>query len=275
MPAVRFTMRRCAVGGFAIALLIGAPTAAQVKPGDVITKDTAAKVQNLLSPGNLILVQQGMELDIVPADKLIWPPPYTAATEKYHAQVKLNPDGTLANYVAGQPFPLLDPNDPQVATKIMWNFSFRPLYSDDADLRFPEVASFDQSASAAEPTGFFTVGHFAFYNNVGRIEVSPVPTDPDGAQSGIRYRFGFYPFLEPGSLRGFGMIRYRHIDPKVEDNTWVFNPQTRRVRRESVERADRRYRDAAGILGWRGRWGRDGRRGGWRRRHAAGLDAGP
>ena len=24
------------------------------------------------------------------------------------------------------------------------------------------------------------------------------------------------------------MIRFRHIDPKVEDNTWVFNPQTRR-----------------------------------------------
>ena len=24
----------------------------------------------------------------------------------------------------------------QVALKVMWNFSFRPLYTDDADLRF-------------------------------------------------------------------------------------------------------------------------------------------
>ncbi len=232
----RFASRRFATGvlGLAIALFTGAPAMAQVKPGDVITRENAAKVQNLLSPGNLMLVQQGMQLDIVPTDKLIWPPPYTAATEKYHAQVRLNPDGTLENYVAGQPFPLLDPNDPQVASKIMWNFSFRPLYSDDADLRFPEVASFDQS-SRGEPAGFFTVGHFAFYNNIGRIEVPPVPTDPDGAESGIRYRFGFYPFLEPALLRGFGMVRYRHIDPKVDDNTWVYNPRTRRVRRESVD----------------------------------------
>jgi len=128
---------------------------------------------------------------------------------------------------------LLDPNDPQIATKIMWNFSYRPLYSDDIDMRFPEIASFDKN-SAGEPLSYFTVGHFAFYNNIGRIEVPPVPTDPDGAASGVRYRFGFYPFLEPSSLRGYGMIRLRHIDPKIEDNVWVFNPQSRKLRRQSA-----------------------------------------
>ena len=63
----------------------------------------------------------------------------------------LNPDGTLKNYVAGQPFPLLDPNDPQMATKLMWNFSFRPLYTDDADLRFPEIASYVGPSPDLEP----------------------------------------------------------------------------------------------------------------------------
>ena len=29
------------------------------------------------------------------------------------------------------------------------------------------------------------------------------------------------------------MIRFRHIDPKVDDNSWIFQPGTRRVRRES------------------------------------------
>jgi uncharacterized protein DUF1329 len=229
--------------GFILTAGQDGPAYAQVKPGDVISKDSASKVQNLLSPGNLMLVQQGMELIIVPTDKLEWPPPYTAATEKYQSQVKLAPDGTIQNYVAGEPFPLLDPNDPQVATRIMWNFSFRPLYSDDADLRFPEIATFNQTSNG-EPVGFFTVGHFAFYNNLGRIEIAPVPTDPDGARSGIRYRFGFYPFLEPASLRGFGMVRYRHVDPKVDDNTWVYNPSSRRVRRESVDVLT----DAIGML---------------------------
>ena len=116
---------------------------AEVKPGDHIGKDNASKVQDLLSPGNYILVQQGMQLNIVPT-RANW-------TGRHHSRPRrkstrprsvLAPDGTLKNFVAGQPFPLLDPNDPQMATKLMWNFSFRPLYTDDADLRFPEMASY-------------------------------------------------------------------------------------------------------------------------------------
>ena len=225
-----------------LAFAVSGPALAQVKPGDVITKDNAAQVQNLVSPGNYTLVQRGMVMDIVPSEKLEWPPPYTSATEKYHAQVTLAPDGSLHNYVAGLPFPLLDANDPSMASKIMWNFSYRPLYSDDADLRFPEIASY--AAAGGDPLSYFTVGHFSFYNNIGRIEVPPVPTDPDATESGVRYRFAFYPFLEPSELRGFGMVRYRHIDPKVEDNTWVFNPGNRRLRRESVDVLT----DAIGML---------------------------
>ena len=216
----------------AVAMFAAPPLYAQVKPGDVITKDNANQVRNLLTPGNLVMVQQGMQMNIIATDKLEWPPPYKSATEKYSPQVHLAPDGTLQNYVAGQPFPLLDPNDPQIASKIMWNFSYRPLYTDDADLRDAEVANYTAS-SKGSPVDFFTVGHFAFYNNIGRIEVPPVPTDPDGAASGIRYRFGFYPLLEPSSLRGFGLIRFRHLDPKIEDNTWTFQPGSRRVRRQS------------------------------------------
>lgn len=248
--------RRIVAGTFFVAGLVWLGAArAEVKPGDVITKDNASKVVDLVSPGNYMLVQQGMEMKIVPSDKLEWPPPFKTATEKYSPQVQLAPDGTLKNYVAGQPFPLVDPNDPQVATKVMWNFSYRPLYSDDIDMRFPEIASFDKN-STGTPLSYFTVGHFAFYNNIGRIEVPPVPTDPDGAASGVRYRFAFYPFLEPSSLRGYGMVRLRHIDPKTEDNVWVFNPQSRKLRRQSAAVLS----DAIGALpGFTGGGGGGGR----------------
>jgi hypothetical protein len=215
--------------------LVGASANAAVKPGDLITPNNASQVQDLVSPGNYILVQHGMEMNIVPTSKLDWPPPFKTATEKYSPQVSLAPDGTLKNYVAGQPFPLLDPNDPQMATKLMWNYSFRPLYSDDMDLRYPEIASYVGISKDLEPLSYFTVGHFAFYNNIGRIEVPPIPTDPDFKASGVRYKFAYYPFLEPADLRGYGFIRYRHWDPKEEDNSWVFNPQTRRLRRQSAD----------------------------------------
>jgi len=78
---------------------------AGVNPGDTITADQADKVADLVSPGNLLLVRQGMTMKIIPTERLEWPPPYKAATEKYHAQVQLAPDGSLKGYAAGLPFP--------------------------------------------------------------------------------------------------------------------------------------------------------------------------
>jgi len=46
-------------------------------------------------------------MKIVPISHLDWPPPYKEATEKYASQVALARDGTLENYVAGQPFALI------------------------------------------------------------------------------------------------------------------------------------------------------------------------
>src|ERR1700687_5789226 len=97
------------VAGTLLAAMLGwlPPAQAVVKPGDVITRDNASKVAELLSPGNYVLVREGMQLRIVPTDKLDWPPPFKAANEKYSPQVQLNSDGTLKGYTAGQPFPLL------------------------------------------------------------------------------------------------------------------------------------------------------------------------
>ena len=219
-----------ALAGLSVA---GSPNAG-VNPGDTITKDQADKVADLVSPGNLILVKQGMTMKIVPTERLEWPPPYKAATEKYSPQVQLAPDGSPKNYSAGLPFPLVDANDPQAALKVMWNFSYRPLYTDDAVSKNVEIASYRPGSAPADPVEHFTIGNVGFYNNTGRTEVNPIPTNSDATTAGIRYRFGAYPFLEPSEMRGFGFIRYRNIDPKIEDNSWMFNPRTRRAYRASA-----------------------------------------
>ena len=51
-------------------------TTAAIEPGAVITKANAAKVADLVSPGNYVLVSQGMEMRIVPARDYNWPPPF-------------------------------------------------------------------------------------------------------------------------------------------------------------------------------------------------------
>jgi hypothetical protein len=216
---------------------LAVPANAQVKPGDVITPGNASKVEGLVSPGNFILVKQGMMMKIVPSGHLDWPPPYKTATEKYSPQVSLTSKGDLANYVAGLPFPLVDVNDPQAATKIMWNFTFRPQYTDDVDARDVEAVS--HRTGSVDPVEHFTFGHLGFYKYVGRTEVAPMPTDPDVLKTGIVFRAGAYPVLDPPEMRGAGIVRQRYAIAGFEDAVWEYSGETRRLRRlPSTELSD-------------------------------------
>jgi hypothetical protein len=225
------------LGAVAILLFAGvvrSDALAEVKPGDFITPDNAAKVKDLVAPGVYYKVERGMSMKIVPTTRIEWPPPYKEATEKYSGQVRLSDDRrTVVGYVAGQPFPLLDPNDPDVATKIMWNNVFRPITSDDYDLRFYDCDSVYVQKGQAQ-TGqleYFQIGHYAGYSLVGRTEVEPMPIDPDFKNSNRYWLFGLYPLLAPAEIRGVGFLRYRYADPMKADDVWAWIPKSRRIRR--------------------------------------------
>jgi len=206
---------------------------AQVKPGDFITPENASKVRDLLAPGVYYKVERGMTMKITPTERIDWPPPYKDATEKYSAQVRLTADHrSLLGYVAGQPFPLIDANDRDVGVKVIWNNVFRPITSDDYDLRFYDCdTEYQKKGAQTSQTEYFQIGHYAGYDLVGRTEVEPLPTDPDFKATGRLWIFGLYPVLAPQELHGIGFIRWRYADPKKGDDTWSLNAGSRRIRR--------------------------------------------
>jgi hypothetical protein len=206
---------------------------AQVKPGDFITPENATKVKNLVSPGVFYKVEHGMEMKITPTERVDWPPPYKDATEKYSAQVRLTSDHkSLVGYVAGQPFPLIDPNDPYVANKIVWNNVFRPITTDDYDLRYYDCdSSYERRGPQERQIEYFQIGHYAGYDLVGRTEVEPMPIDPDFKKTGRYWLFALYPLLAPNEIHGTGFIRWRYADPKRGDDIWSLGAGSRRVRR--------------------------------------------
>ena len=172
-------------------------------------------------------------MDIVPTTRIDWPPPYKDATGKYSAQVRLTSDHrSLIGYVAGQPFPLIDPNDPYVASKVMWNNVFRPIQTDDYDLRFYDCQiQYVRPGQSQRIINDIWVGHYAGYSLVGRTEVEPLPTDPDFKVTGRMWLFALYPILAPDDAYGEGLIRYRYMDPKRGDDSWDRNSGMWRVRR--------------------------------------------
>jgi hypothetical protein len=221
------------VGTLMLLCFIVASANAAVKPGDSITPENSAQVKDLVSPGVYYAVTHGMHMDIVAPERIEWPPPYREATEKYSSQVRLTNDHrSLIGYVAGQPFPLIDPNDPYVGTKVIWNNVWRPIQSDDYDLRFFDCQSqYVRPGQDQNMIADFEIGHYAGYNLFGRTEVEPIPVDPDFKQSGRMWLFAEYPVLSPENMRGNGIIRYRYMEPKRGDDSWDWQPGTRRVRR--------------------------------------------
>jgi len=215
------------------AFLLAANARADVRPGDTITPENAAKVQNLVSPGVFYMVQHGMHMNVVPTQRIDWPPPYKDATEKYSSQVRLSDDHrSVVGYVAGQPFPLIDSNDPYAATKIMWNNVFRPIASDDYDLRFYDCqVEYVTPGAQQHVINDIQVGHYAGYDLIGRTEVEPTPIDPDFQKTNRLWLFGLYPVLAPEESRGQGIIRFRYADASRGDDSWSWTPGTRRVRR--------------------------------------------
>ncbi|MFZ0887362.1 MAG: DUF1329 domain-containing protein [Candidatus Binataceae bacterium] len=216
-----------------VACLAALPASAQVRPGDLIGAADANRVKNLVSPGVYLRIVGGMSMKVVPSERIEWPPPYREATEKYAAQVRLTTDRrSLIGYVAGQPFPFIDPNDPDAGTKLMWNNTFRPSSTDDYDSRdFTCVSVYGGLGHRYRPIDSFEFGHLASYNLVGRTEVEPMPVDRDFLTSGRYMLIGFYPFLAPQEDRGRGYVRYRYADPARGDDSWWWIPGNRRLRR--------------------------------------------
>jgi len=211
---------------------------AEVQPGDVITRANAGAVADLVSPGILWCLQHGMEMRIVPTRTIEWNHAYREATEKHAGQTKLAPDGrSLIGYVAGLPFPLLDANDPHLARKIMWNYEHRPFYTDDLDARNFDADTGNIVDGPMDVERHYLIDHLRVLYYTGRLYVDPKPTMAEKEE--LRLKFSLHPLLEPSDLKGAGFTSVRYLDPDRQDDTWLYLPQLRRVRRlSSAARSD-------------------------------------
>jgi hypothetical protein len=233
---LRILMGLC---GLAARLAAIAPSHADVFAGDVIDKRNIEKAQEFLHPGLAWCVEHGLVMEIVPYQGATYPASYVAATERYVAQVGISEDGlAVRDYVAGQPFPNLDPTDPLIAYKIMWNYYYNPYITDDFTIRY-----FDADTGPITERGMVVEKHFVLetlkrlmYN--GRVHVDPKPLFHDNPE-GFRYRESLHPVLEPFDLKGVGSSMARYLDPRRQDDTWLYIPMLRRVRRlSSAQRSD-------------------------------------
>ena len=213
------------------------------REGDVITFDNVDSLRQYLPDefwaNRDFFFYEGMQLKIGPFQRDYTPSDvYKAATEKFKGQAKVGPDGSLVNYTAGQPFPMADIDclgDPQAGVKIMWDFDYQ-WSGDGASAKF-WYSYWDRGEELP-----------LYYEGTSkRVELSH-RSEPQflDAQGGDIFRgekrkgaFGIE-VTGPFDARGINLMSYRYkssdnsrADAK-NDDTWVYLPTLRRVRRIST-----------------------------------------
>ena len=216
-------------------VVLASSARADVQPGETITKANYEKARDLLTPSIEWVVNRGAALEIGEYKPIGWPRLYKKATEKYSEQVKLAGDGLrLENHVAGMPFPDVNAQDPQAAIKVMWNYEYRPYPGTDdfVEYDFPAISGTISETDAMKVDRVFQIGDSRrlYYN--ARLVVDPKPELPN--PKGYRFQDMIGPLLGPYDLKGLGGLTYRYVDPTKQDDTFLYLPSLRRVRRLST-----------------------------------------
>jgi hypothetical protein len=139
MNTLHKILRRLAIAiVFALALMVVEKASATedplLKPGTEIDRTNVEKFARSLTPAMSYAISHGLSVKVAPSHSVEWPEAYQQATEKYAGQVSLDENDSLKNYVAGLPFPSIDPADPEAAVKIAYNWRWGPFIPQQASL---------------------------------------------------------------------------------------------------------------------------------------------
>ena len=219
-----------------------APGAPTFEEGDTITMENLEALRPFL-PAEVwanrdFFFYEGMQLEIGPFYRSYAPPPeYQAATDKFRGQPRIGPENSLENYTAGQPFPMEEIDclaDPDAGTKIIWNFDYQWSGSGGASEYY--YSYWDRGEELP-----------LFYEGTARSVILSNRVEPELLEKGgdlfrneqRKQAFGIE-VNQPFDARGISLLTYRYksadkpmADAK-NDDTWVYVPSLRRVRRIST-----------------------------------------
>ena len=147
-----------------------------------------------------------MPISIIATKKVEWPKAYRDATEKYASQVKLSADGrNIYNYVAGSPFPVIDPADPLAGFKLMWDHEQRPYIIDNIGTEW--IVELINSKGELERKYASSFWRRMMWS--GRLYTDPKPVIPHNPA--VRYTEQWGPMFVPEDLKGAGVVNYRYL----------------------------------------------------------------
>ncbi len=196
----------------------------------VLSKGNWQKAEGLLPVELLEKVKSGeLEIRTQQTTDLPLSAAYIEATRRNGDQVRLGQDGNLVGYVAGRPFPRIDPADPQAGLKLAWNSRYRDTVgSAQAWGVFRFIG----------PSGEEIRHQIEFYYAIayGMHRGDPKANLWDG--SGILFK-ELYQCLAPEDVKNVMQLTFRYDDDRSSDLNFAYVREMHKVRQINVDPRER------------------------------------
>lgn len=204
-------------------------------PGTTITRRNLSSYVSLVPSALAFAIEHGLVVHVVPTRHVAWPHAYQASTEQYSGQVRLDTHDSMQNYIAGLPFPLIDPSDPRAAVKIAYNWHWGPFIPAQVNL-LAEQKTRGWRIEPSNPETLIEDEAHSDFRNEGSCEQIVIVrymhilqhlSDPHRHDSPVEYKQrGDHCGPEPNA---YIMIQY--LDPTRNSDAWFFPSAIRRWRR--------------------------------------------
>jgi len=154
---------------------------------------------------------------------------FLAASEANEGKFRISPEGSLVEaatgktpeYSFGLPFPKIDPKDPQVAEKILWNYEYA-YWSNGSNKITSKLLWLNGTSKTPERAVVLQSLAMVYEGNRHKM---------DNPQQFSRLDRNL--LLEPADANGTASLGWRYKDPAKRDQLWAYVPALRRVRATS------------------------------------------
>jgi hypothetical protein len=202
----------------------GGPRIPGLEAGTTLSQTNAQRAREVL-PAEVVQLLTAGNLEITLQETTDLPPrqSYLDATLRYSQGVSLNGNGTLDNYQAGVPFPLLDPAEPRAGEKLAWNLRYRDM---------GETFETRPTTRQVTPTGSVEHSDRGIMRiRFGMHRPNPQDNDPQWQKLGVFMKNSFE-LLAPSDREGIINLRTVYDDDWRATEQWRYSPQNRRIRKD-------------------------------------------
>ena len=225
----------------------GTPKMGDVRPGLTIDTTNANAASSVLPPELLNYVAAG-DFTITVQDTTDLPlrQSYIDATLKHHTGVAIG-EGELQHYVAGRPFPMIRPDDPQAGLKAIWNLRYRDQGDNSQMWARNDLVNGRGNVERSRS--------FAFSSLYGMHRPDSAKNLPQWEQQGV-FSKQYTRMLAPSDSEGNQILSVTPDKNLLPNDQWAYDPKTRRTRKIvytpyiSPGRGALLIEDRSGFLGY-------------------------